>query len=374
MAQQISAFPPVPLLTDTPEVFDPKAVKWNLFQANTLRPELNALATEAETNAGTAETKAAEALASAELSEDWATTVDALVEATDYSSKEWAQGTTAESAKRWATDTGATVDGSEYAAKEYASGSTVPTGSAKEWANGATQESAKRWATELTEISGGFKGARGYAQDAEAQAEIVTSAANFKGQWSTLTGALNVPASVFHNDQYWQLLNDLADVTLSEPGVSADWASATVLQGNATGAIDMAGFALTIDELIVRQPIDMAGNELTVDAVNYDAIDKGTVSTGTVSFDVQAATKQKLTVGGALTIELTNKPANDWELEIDLTNGGSAAITFPTVNWLVGDGTTSTVFADMGVTLNAAGVNTLLFWATGSGDVYGRAG
>ena len=71
---------------------------------------------------------------------------------------------------------------------------------------------------------------------------------------------------------------------------------------------------------------------------------------------------------------LTNKPANDWELEIDLTNGGAFAITFPTVNWLVGDGTTSTVFADMGVTLNAAGANTLLFWGTGTGDVYGRAG
>ena len=362
MAQQISAFPPVPLLTDTPEVFDPKAVTWNLFQANTLRPELNALATEAETNAGTAQTKAAEALASAELSEQWATTTGTLVEATDYSAKEWAQGTTSASAKRWATDTGATVDGSEYAAKEYASGSAVPSGSAKEWA------------TETGVVDGGLKGARGYAQDAEAQAEIVTSAANFKGQWSTLTGAFNVPASVFHNDQYWQLLNDLADVTLSEPGVSADWAKIPLLSGNATGDIDMAGFALTIDELIVSQAIDMAGNALTVDAINYDTIDKGTVSTGTVSFDVLTATKQKLTVGGALTIELTNKPANDWELEIDLTNGGAFAITFPTVNWLIGDGTTSTVFDDMVVTLNAAGVNTLLFWGTGTGDVYGRAG
>ncbi|MEL7893523.1 hypothetical protein [Vreelandella neptunia] len=111
-----------------------------------------------------------------------------------------------------------------------------------------------------------------------------------------------------------------------------------------------------------------------VETITFDAVDKGTISTGTVSFDVQAATKQKLTVGGALTIALTNKPTNDWELEVDLTNGGSAAITFPTVNWLIGDGTTSTVFADMGVTLNAAGANTLLFWGAGAGDVYGRAG
>lgn len=136
----------------------------------------------------------------------------------------------------------------------------------------------------------------------------------------------------------------------------ADSFATVELQGNATGAIDMAGFSLTVD------------------AVNYDTVDKGTVTSGTVSFDVQAATKQKLTVGGPLTIALTNKPTNDWELEIDLTNGGAFAITFPTVNWLVGDGTTSTVFADMGVTLNPAGANTLIFWGTGTGDVYGRAG
>lgn len=47
--------------------------------------------------------------------------------------------------------------------------------------------------------------------------------ANFKGLWADLTGSLNIPATVSHNGKSWQLLNDLADVTASEPSVTSDW-------------------------------------------------------------------------------------------------------------------------------------------------------
>ena len=60
------------------------------------------------------------------------------------------------------------------------------------------------------------------ATDAAAQA---LAAANFKGEWSTLTGALNKPACVKHNGRFWLLLNNLTNVTTSQPGVSADWTS-----------------------------------------------------------------------------------------------------------------------------------------------------
>lgn len=59
---------------------------------------------------------------------------------------------------------------------------------------------------------------------AAAGSESNTAAlANFKGNWSALTGAIAKPASVFHNGAFWALLNNLADVTASQPGVSADW-------------------------------------------------------------------------------------------------------------------------------------------------------
>ncbi|GEK48432.1 hypothetical protein HPA02_27150 [Bisbaumannia pacifica] len=80
------------------------------------------------------------------------------------------------------------------------------------------------------------------AAESEASAR---AAASFKGLWSSLTGALAKPASVKHSGEYWELLNDLPDVAASEPGVSGDWTSKTVLTGSATGPIDMAGHPLT---------------------------------------------------------------------------------------------------------------------------------
>jgi len=71
-----------------------------------------------------------------------------------------------------------------------------------------------------------------YASSGIAAASAVSAAgseantaalANFKGNWSALTGAMAKPASVFHNGAFWALLNNLADVTASQPGVSADW-------------------------------------------------------------------------------------------------------------------------------------------------------
>lgn len=57
-------------------------------------------------------------------------------------------------------------------------------------------------------------------------AAIAASSANFKGNWVDLTGALSIPASVQHDDTTWNLLVDLADVTLSEPtGANSDWSA-----------------------------------------------------------------------------------------------------------------------------------------------------
>jgi hypothetical protein len=60
--------------------------------------------------------------------------------------------------------------------------------------------------------------------NAAASAVAAANSANFKGEWSSLTGALNKPAQVLHNGAYWQLLNNLANVAASEPGITADWA------------------------------------------------------------------------------------------------------------------------------------------------------
>lgn len=71
------------------------------------------------------------------------------------------------------------------------------------------------------------------AASASTAASQAVAAANFKGEWPDLIGPLNKPACVKHNGRFWMLLNNLADVTASQPGVSADWTSLNVGQVSA---------------------------------------------------------------------------------------------------------------------------------------------
>jgi len=78
----------------------------------------------------------------------------------EYSSKEYATGTTAESAKSWATKTEGDVPGGELGDK-----------SAKSWASETGADapadgSSKEWATETGVVASSLKGAKGYADDA----------------------------------------------------------------------------------------------------------------------------------------------------------------------------------------------------------------
>jgi len=61
------------------------------------------------------------------------------------------------------------------------------------------------------------------AVSAASSAANVSALANFKGNWSAQAGAIAKPAAVFHNGAFWALLNNLADVTTSQPGATADW-------------------------------------------------------------------------------------------------------------------------------------------------------
>jgi len=63
------------------------------------------------------------------------------------------------------------------------------------------------------------------AIDSENSATASAASANFKGLWSSLSGALNKPATVLHDGAYYVLLNNLANVASSTPSPSnSDWA------------------------------------------------------------------------------------------------------------------------------------------------------
>jgi hypothetical protein len=59
------------------------------------------------------------------------------------------------------------------------------------------------------------------ADESAASSAAAVAAANYKGEWSTLTGALAIPASVSHNGAVWVLTVSLADVTADEPGAGS---------------------------------------------------------------------------------------------------------------------------------------------------------
>lgn len=61
------------------------------------------------------------------------------------------------------------------------------------------------------------------ATNAKASENMIYGGLNFKGPWSSLSGPLNTPASVLHNNQYWVLLSNLANVAANEPGISSVW-------------------------------------------------------------------------------------------------------------------------------------------------------
>ena len=104
-------------------------------------------------------------------------------------------------------------------------------------------------------------------------------------------------------------------------------------------------------------------------------LDKGTVSSGTVTFSFADASHQRLQVGGALTIAVNgwSPTNNNATLMIELVNGASAAITWPTVKWVKSDGTTTTTFASNGVTLQTSGTDFVVLWTRDSGaTIYGK--
>ena len=61
------------------------------------------------------------------------------------------------------------------------------------------------------------------AANAANSEQNAASSVNFVGNWADQVGAANKPYSVAHKGTTWLLVNNLADVTLSEPGITADW-------------------------------------------------------------------------------------------------------------------------------------------------------
>lgn len=109
-------------------------------------------------------------------------------------------------------------------------------------------------------------------------------------------------------------------------------------------------------------------------------VDKGTVSTGTVTLDYAGGSHQRLQVGGALTLAFSNfAPAGNLSsILVELVNAGSFAVTFPSINWVKADGTFTTnissYISSIGRTsLQVSGTDFAVIWTRDSGTtLYGK--
>jgi hypothetical protein len=76
---------------------------------------------------------------------------------------------------------------------------------------------------DITSVNSNSISASLASTQAQAASANATAIANYRGLWSSLTGALAIPASVFHNERFWALKSNAANVALIEPSVSTQW-------------------------------------------------------------------------------------------------------------------------------------------------------
>ena len=163
------------------------------------------------------------------------------------------------------------------------------------------------------------------AASATASASSEASAAgsaNYKGEWSTLTGALNIPASVSKSTNLYILKLNLADVTSSEPGVTTDWillGSEQVIPHTTSGTLTAGGLINQIrDSGAFTMPLGASYPVNTILVVElpelYTASTPTLTCSGSDLFRNSSGTDTSITWAGAARLTLTTNGTNEWSL------------------------------------------------------------
>lgn len=172
------------------------------------------------------------------------------------------------------------------------------------WANNEYSTGSKALAdasySNALDAQGSATASAASASDSANAASTALATAGFKGAWASQTGALNKPASVLHNGAFWALLNNLADVTTSQPGVSADWAVVG-------GAFPVVAISSNTTAAPWKTYLITAACTLTLPAITGNGRQIGVVVLGGVSGAVIApAGSDKIrNVTGSMTVDVS---------------------------------------------------------------------
>lgn len=161
-------------------------------------------------------------------------------------------------------------------------------------------------------------------------------------------GTLTASRAVTFPDAAGAIVLDSATQTLT-----AKTLSAAILSGTTTGS----------DGLITRVMLQDTG---------WDYFDSSTTN----ALDYTNGSHQRWAPNtGSQSLTITNWPpsGNLGELLIEGVNLGAATITWPTINWIKTDGTTTTTFSANGVTLQTSGTDWVFLWTRDAGTtIYGK--
>lgn len=107
--------------------------------------------------------------------------------------------------------------------------------------------------------------------------------ANYKGNWSSLTGALNKPATVGHVGGFWVLNVNLANVALSEPSLTnTDWQFVSGTKWQPTRTASFAVAANTMNSILATStPVDATLQSAVPDG-SFFVVSNSAVSTQAV--------------------------------------------------------------------------------------------
>lgn len=185
----------------------------------------------------------------------------------------------------------------------------------------------------------------------------------------------------------WTVVQTNLDGAVIGPAAAVDLRIA-IFDGASGKLIKDSGVLLS--QLATLAGNAFAGNQNYADYQNSRAmfldcgwtfVDKGNSGVAAQNLDYTAGSHQKITATGNHTISTSNWPpaGNLGELLLELVNGGSYTITWPTINWIKPDGTVTTsistyLAANTGRTaLQSAGTDFLLLWSRDAGaTIYGK--
>ena len=162
------------------------------------------------------------------------------------------------------------------------------------------------------------------------------SAANYLGLWDDQTGAALAGVSVYHDDVFWVLLQDVPDITAEEPGVSIVWAQFDEASTAANTSYDPATSGLTATEL------QAAVDELVV-ALGGKV--SRTSATGSILLPVGSTAQRD----GPPVAGMTR-----WNTELNGGKGGND--TFNGVVWETQGWVTGTTLTPSGATFDLTGI------------------